>query len=201
MKNEEGSYLLETQVGKKLVFDAMRAYDQFGRYLNHASSGGNARYWRPLFVRGKWRVGFVAVRDIQKGDEITYDYGVRGLTWMAPSPVKLDRTKKSGSKPKYNLEEYRKRYFCPVPGCTSNKAQKKLANHIAIEHRSISTEERHAYLAKAKEVAAYAISSASPADNSEHVYSSGGGAIILFCPSTRLPSLCRRGFRTPAEER
>ena len=58
----------------------------------------------------------------------------------------------SGSK--YNLEAYRKSYFCPVPGCKSDKPQKKLANHIAVQHRAVSAEERHAYLAKAKQVAA-----------------------------------------------
>ena len=61
----------------------------------------------------------MAVRDIREGEA---DYGVRGLTWMAPSPKKPDTPKKSGSKPKYNFELYRKRYFCPVPGCTSDKA-------------------------------------------------------------------------------
>ena len=96
----------------------------------------------------------MAFRDIEKGDEITCDYGVRGLTWMAPSPVKLERKKMSDSGSKYNLEAYRKSYFCTVPGCKSDKPQKKLANHIAVPHRSVSAEERHAYLAKAKQVAA-----------------------------------------------
>lgn len=57
--NDEGSYLLETQYGRKLVFDATRSYDQLGRYINHSSTHHNCRYWRPLLVRGKWRVGFV----------------------------------------------------------------------------------------------------------------------------------------------
>ena len=86
-KNGEGSYLLETQFGKKLIFDATRCYDQVGRYINHASLKTNCNYWRPLYVRGKYRVGFVATRNICKGEELLYDYGVRNETWMAATNV------------------------------------------------------------------------------------------------------------------
>lgn len=58
-RNGEGSYLLETQYGQKLVFDATRALHTLGRYVNHSSTHTNCRYWRALYICGKWRVGFV----------------------------------------------------------------------------------------------------------------------------------------------
>jgi len=30
---------------------------------------------QPLFVWGKWRVGFLAIRDVGVGEELTWDYG------------------------------------------------------------------------------------------------------------------------------
>ena len=33
-------------------------------------------------MRGKWRVGMVAVRGIAEGEELVYDYGVRSEDWM-----------------------------------------------------------------------------------------------------------------------
>ena len=144
--NDEGSYLLETQYGRKLVFDATRSFHQLGRYINHSSTHHNCRYWRPLFVRGKWRVGFLATRDIDDGEELCYDYGVRGLTWMlAESP------KKPAARPrKFSLEHYRRRRFCPVPGCSVTKPLKKLSNHLTYRHPGLSKQDRADFLAKAK---------------------------------------------------
>lgn len=75
--NNEGCYLLEAVQGRRLVFDATRCYDQYGRYINHTRRGANCRYWRPLMVRGKFRVGFIATREVKKGEELLYDYGIR----------------------------------------------------------------------------------------------------------------------------
>ena len=32
---------------------------------------------KPVYVRGKWRVGFLSLREIQVGEELCYDYGMR----------------------------------------------------------------------------------------------------------------------------
>ena len=48
--------------------------------MNHAQHV-NAEVTRPVFARGKWRIGFMAVRDIDFGDEVVWDYGVRGEVW------------------------------------------------------------------------------------------------------------------------
>ena len=113
-KNGEGSYLWETQLGKKLIFDATRCY------INHASIKTNCNYWRPLYIRGKYRVAFVATQPIEKGEELVYDYGKCDQSWMtAASPRRPQAPSKS-------FESYRRRRFCPVPGCTSKKPLKKL---------------------------------------------------------------------------
>ena len=85
--NGEGSYVLQTaytvpQLGARLCFDATRCYKDVGRLINHSSVACNLKPGMPLFIRVKWRVGMVAVRDIFVGQELTYDYGVRSEVWM-----------------------------------------------------------------------------------------------------------------------
>ena len=54
--NEEGSYVLEGQVGSSwLIFDATRKLDQCGRYINHARHGVNVKPHPPLKVHRKYR--------------------------------------------------------------------------------------------------------------------------------------------------
>ena len=83
-ENSEGSYIVTSShpVGgeKILCWDATRIYHQFGRYRNHAQHP-NAKLTSPLWVRGKWRIGFVATKDITEGDEVVWDYGVCGKGW------------------------------------------------------------------------------------------------------------------------
>ena len=82
--NGEGSYVVETSYAipgmGKLCFDATRHYHQTGHYINHAQRP-NAELTAPVFARGKWRIGFVVVRDIKIGDEVVWDYQVRGEVW------------------------------------------------------------------------------------------------------------------------
>ena len=63
-----------------MCWDATRHFNQFGRYLNHALCP-NAALTSPTHVRGKWRIGFVAIQDINIGDEVVWDYGVRDQEW------------------------------------------------------------------------------------------------------------------------
>lgn len=75
--NNEGCYILEAQLPENkgwLCMDATRNLNCWGRYINH-SVHPNLKKNRPLMVRGKWRVGFTAIHDIQIGEELTYDYG------------------------------------------------------------------------------------------------------------------------------
>ena len=89
--NGEGSYIVESSYAVpkqgRMCWDATRRYNQIGRYLNHAQKP-NAKLTQPYNVRGKWRIGFVAVRDIRAGDEVVWDYGVRGELWSGFRLVK-----------------------------------------------------------------------------------------------------------------
>lgn len=77
--NGEGSYIVTSKYPVKgstrLCWDATRRMNQYGRFLNHAKHP-NASLTPPKHVRGKWRIGFIAVRDIEPGHEVVWDYGV-----------------------------------------------------------------------------------------------------------------------------
>lgn len=85
--NGEGSYTLEVQLpgGKWLCLDATVTVDTWGRLINHGhSSQANIKPFRPLMEGGKWRVAFLALRDIAPGEELFYDYGMHSHApdWM-----------------------------------------------------------------------------------------------------------------------
>ena len=91
--NTEGCYILEVQLpdGKGwLCLDATRNMSCWGRYINHSATP-NLKMWKPLLMRGKWRVGFLAMRDIQKGEELTYNYGKQKNPpdWMNKNLLKV----------------------------------------------------------------------------------------------------------------
>lgn len=76
--NGEGCYVVQAMLpnGKWMCFDATRNFCSMGRYLNHSHSRkANVRLHTPLLLNNKWRVGIYAIRDIQVGDELCYDYG------------------------------------------------------------------------------------------------------------------------------
>ena len=49
------------------------------------------------------------------------------------------------------FEKYRRAYFCPVPGCPSGKAIKKLSNHLIDFHKILDVTMRRKLLEEAKE--------------------------------------------------
>lgn len=62
----------------------------FCSYINHGhKEQANTRLERPLWVNGKWRVGLYAIRRIEEGEEILYDYG------QQPNPPPFMQRKKS----------------------------------------------------------------------------------------------------------
>ena len=73
--NSAGSHVLEPvpKVGR-LCFDATERFHHPGWYINHIARGGNVRLNRPFFIRGKWHIGFLAIRHINVGEELAYDY-------------------------------------------------------------------------------------------------------------------------------
>ena len=174
LANNEGSYIVEAAyaVGKEghLCFDATRKYHQFGRYINHAKKA-NAMVTPPFMVRGKWMIGFVAVRAIDGGDEVVWDYQVGGEDWSGcrlidgvvkpaarvekrqrEEEAREDEAMKGGADEGFEVAMSRSaRHFarrrlcyCPVEGCTS-KPLVKLSNHLSQVH-NMSPKERAKYL-------------------------------------------------------
>ena len=67
--------LLQAQYQQKVVvFDAFPRVDSVGRYINH-STKPNINLMKPIEVRGRLRIGFVAKRHIEKGEELFWNYG------------------------------------------------------------------------------------------------------------------------------
>ena len=89
--NEEPCMVLEVQTRKGwMCLDATRKIGTVGRLFNHAPSGrATLQPHKPLFVRGKWRVGFLAARNILPGEELTWDYGCppEGQPWLMKKAV------------------------------------------------------------------------------------------------------------------
>ena len=81
VKNGFGCYIIETQHAVPgfghLCFDASERFHHPGRYINHVAKGPNVCLTRPFEVRGKVRIGFLALRDIPEGEELCYDHGDR----------------------------------------------------------------------------------------------------------------------------
>ena len=75
--NGEPCMVLEVQTpqGWKCL-DATRKIGTVGRLFNHTPHGrATLKPHKPLLVKGKWRVGFLATRNILPGTELTWDYG------------------------------------------------------------------------------------------------------------------------------
>ena len=81
LRNEEKTAAVEAKIdGHRYFFDATRRLEQYGAYINH-SINPNIRPFPPVFVRGKYRFGFLAMRDISPGEELTWDYNTRDPKW------------------------------------------------------------------------------------------------------------------------
>ena len=85
-RNEEGCYIIDVHTRDGWVcLDATRSFSAIGRLLNHAPRAvATLTPYKPLFVGGKWRVGFTASRQLHPGEELTWDYGCEpgGLEWL-----------------------------------------------------------------------------------------------------------------------
>ena len=55
----------------KITLDATDYLHNYGRYINHATNA-NIRPWRLIHVRGKLRMGFLSLRDIEDGEELAW---------------------------------------------------------------------------------------------------------------------------------
>lgn len=72
-----GELCIDVQLPQKkgwLCLDATRNHNCWGRYINH-SAQPNLKMFKPLCMDDRWRVAFLAIRDIKEGEELAYDYG------------------------------------------------------------------------------------------------------------------------------
>ena len=82
-----GSYCLDAKYqGIWYTFDATLTLKDPGRYINHASSHCNLRLMAPIMIgRGanqRLRIGFLALQEIHRGEQLFFDYGYRDQNWM-----------------------------------------------------------------------------------------------------------------------
>ena len=161
-RNGEGSFVVETaysvqDIGR-LCFDATRRYRDVGRLINHDPKTYNLTLSTPQFLRGKWRLALVAVRDIKVGQELTFDYGTREAPWMMTRATtaatlsaadtkpdggtdsedevaQLDCQGDDGESSAKTLVSAKKKtptrnyYWCPVQDCASGPVQ-KIGQHL-----------------------------------------------------------------------
>ena len=90
--NGEGCYIIDVQTSKGWVcFDATRNFLSPARLMNHSPKGkATVTPFKPLLIGGRWRLGFIATRDLQPGQELTWDYGCNpgGIDWLKKRPSK-----------------------------------------------------------------------------------------------------------------
>ncbi|GFS28085.1 histone-lysine N-methyltransferase [Elysia marginata] len=86
--NGEGCFILEFRYNdKRMAIDATRNFNSYTRLLNH-SREPNIKFHSPIVVDFtepiKPRIAAYALRDIKRGEEIVFDYGVndRSIPWL-----------------------------------------------------------------------------------------------------------------------
>ena len=99
--------------------------------MNH-SRHPNAKLTAPNFVREKWRIGFLALTDIAKDEEVMWYYHIKEPDWTKACPVKgVVETAEAAGDQEEDDDERRETKgkapatsrllcYCPVEGCTSN---------------------------------------------------------------------------------
>ena len=159
-RNQEGCYIVDTAYflpGQGcLYFDATRKFHQLGRYLNHALNP-NATLMPPIYVRGKWCIGFMSLTDINEGDEVVWDYIIRDMSWSQSTLVGgVVKVAEAAGVIASDVEENQKKWkgkspaalrcfcYCPLEGCTG-RPLRKLSNHLTQVHK-MTPKERSKYL-------------------------------------------------------
>ena len=137
----ENLYMLQAAYeGKRVVFDATYRSNSLGRLINHSKKGANLLLRKPIEVRGKLRIGFIAKRDIQRNEELLFDYCLESYSraelpaWYSETPAQRNDESEEGpgaSKPPLRLKK------CQVPGCGATI--KRMWNHIhSSVHKDLS---------------------------------------------------------------
>ena len=156
-----GCYCLDaTYQGIQYTFDAGPRINDPGRYINHAAKNGNLQKMQPVMIgtppNSRLRIGFVAKREIAKGDELFFDYGIRDkdISWLQDDAKSIAITLDSLDKPEPARHMHiRPLQDCPVSGCPA-VSLRKLADHLRCIHK-FDKRTRNVYLARARKVQKY----------------------------------------------
>ena len=134
----EDFYMLEAVYnGERCVFDATYRFGSLARLINHSRRRANILLRKPIEIRGKLRIGFIAKRDIHSGEELLFDYDLASYStaelpgWYKESMMESDSDDTS---PEPVL--VKKLKMCKVPGC--GVTVKRIWNHIHDVHKSLS---------------------------------------------------------------
>ena len=78
LKEGEDLYITHASYdGTKVIFDATYRTNSMGRLTNHSKKHANILLRKPIEVRSKLRIGFIAKRDIKANEELLFDYDLK----------------------------------------------------------------------------------------------------------------------------
>ena len=71
----ENLYMLDASYdNRRVIFDATYRSDSIARLINHSKKNANLLLRKPIEIKGKLRIGFIAKKNIQKGEQLLFDY-------------------------------------------------------------------------------------------------------------------------------
>ncbi len=108
---------------KEYISDAFPRVDSIGRYINH-SLHPNLQLMKPLNVRGKLRIGFVAKCEIKPGKELFWNYGFNRSngelpTWYTGKPNPHSQAEPTSSHPPHGSDSTSQQQ-CPLIASSSS---------------------------------------------------------------------------------
>ena len=144
LKEGEDLYIIQAFYdGTKVVFDATYRTNSIGR---HSRKHANILLRKPIEVRSKLRIGFIAKRDIKANEELLFDYDLKSYCpselpeWYLEKSEEdpITTTTVSTTTTTTTTTTVHKRFRkCQVPGC--GVTVQKVWNHIhGTSHKSLS---------------------------------------------------------------
>jgi len=87
---QDGTYMFYSEIQwrsrhQKFCIDASWDSGRFGRLVNHSKLKPNCDI-QVEAIEGQPRLILVAAQDIEEGEELTYDYGIKDLAYIAANP-------------------------------------------------------------------------------------------------------------------
>ena len=147
LKEGEDLYIMQASYdGTKVIFDATYRTNSMGRLINHSKKHANILLRKPIEVRSKLRIGFIAKRDIKANEELLFDYDLKSYCsselpdWYlekTEDPVTTTLVTTTTTMTTTTTTIYKPFRRCQVPGCGVTVL--KVWNHIhGTTHKSLS---------------------------------------------------------------